>query len=62
MHSHFVLLALFAFFVSLIFSLLAKDDPNKGRIDTNRAHAHFLQLAAPADRRDAQTSGATAIF
>ena len=26
MRSHFVLLALFAFFVSLIFALLAKDD------------------------------------
>jgi hypothetical protein len=27
MHSHFLLLALFAFFVSLIFALLAKDAP-----------------------------------
>lgn len=26
MHSHFVLLALFAFFVSLVFATLAKDD------------------------------------
>ena len=29
MRSHFILLALFAFFVSLVFSLLAKDDPNE---------------------------------
>ena len=27
MRSHFLLLTLFAFFVSLVFSLLAKDDP-----------------------------------
>ena len=27
MRSHFVLLTLFAFFVSLVFALLAKDDP-----------------------------------
>jgi hypothetical protein len=27
MRSHFLLLALFAFFVSLVFSVLAKDDP-----------------------------------
>ncbi len=27
MHSHFVLLVLFAFFVSLIFAVIAKDDP-----------------------------------
>lgn len=27
MRSHILLLALFAFFVSLVFSLLAKDDP-----------------------------------
>jgi heme A synthase len=26
MHSHFLLLVLFAFFVSLVFALLAKDD------------------------------------
>jgi hypothetical protein len=26
MHSHFLLLALFAFFVSLVFALIAKDD------------------------------------
>jgi heme/copper-type cytochrome/quinol oxidase subunit 4 len=29
MRSHFLLLALFAFFVSLVFSLLAKDDPRE---------------------------------
>lgn len=29
MRSHFLLLALFAFFVSLVFSLLAKDDLNE---------------------------------
>jgi heme/copper-type cytochrome/quinol oxidase subunit 4 len=29
MESHFVLLALFAFFVSLVFALLAKDDPRE---------------------------------
>jgi hypothetical protein len=29
MRSHFLLLALFAFFVSLVFSLLAKDDPKE---------------------------------
>ncbi len=27
MHSHFLLLVIFAFFVSLIFSVIAKDDP-----------------------------------
>ena len=27
MHSHFLLLTLFAFFVSLVFALLAKDEP-----------------------------------
>ena len=27
MHSHFLLLVLFAFFVSLVFALLSKDDP-----------------------------------
>ncbi len=26
MHSHFVLLALFAFFVSLVFAMIARDD------------------------------------
>ena len=29
MRSHFLLLALFAFFVSLVFSLIAKDDPKE---------------------------------
>jgi hypothetical protein len=29
MRSHFLLLALFAFFVSLVFSLLAKDEPKE---------------------------------
>ena len=29
MRSHFLLLTLFAFFVSLVFSLLAKDDPKE---------------------------------
>ena len=29
MHSHFFLLVLFAFFVSLVFALLAKDDPKE---------------------------------
>ena len=29
MRSHFLLLALFAFFVSLVFALLAKDDPRE---------------------------------
>jgi hypothetical protein len=29
MRSHFLLLTLFAFFVSLVFSLLAKDDPQE---------------------------------
>lgn len=29
MRSHFLLLAIFAFFVSLVFSLLAKDDPQE---------------------------------
>jgi hypothetical protein len=29
MHSHFLLLVLFAFFVSLVFALLAKDDPKE---------------------------------
>ncbi|HEY6211028.1 MAG TPA: hypothetical protein VIW45_02030 [Vicinamibacterales bacterium] len=29
MHSHIVLLALFAFFVSLIFAVIAKDDPKE---------------------------------
>jgi hypothetical protein len=29
MESHFVLLALFAFFVSLVFALLARDDPRE---------------------------------
>ena len=29
MQSHFLLLALFAFFVSLIFALLSKDDPKE---------------------------------
>ena len=29
MHSHFLLLVLFAFFVSLVFALLAKDDPTE---------------------------------
>ena len=29
MQSHFVLLALFAFFVSLVFAVLAKDDPRE---------------------------------
>lgn len=29
MHSHLALLALFAFFVSLVFALLAKDDPRE---------------------------------
>jgi hypothetical protein len=29
MRSHFALLALFAFFVALVFSLLAKDDPKE---------------------------------
>jgi len=29
MRSHFLLLALFALFVSLVFSLLAKDDPKE---------------------------------
>lgn len=29
MHSHLVLLVLFAFFVSLIFSVIAKDDPRE---------------------------------
>jgi heme A synthase len=29
MHSHFLLLVLFAFLVSLVFALLAKDDPKE---------------------------------
>jgi hypothetical protein len=29
MHSHLLLLALFAFFVSLVFALLSKDDPRE---------------------------------
>ena len=29
MHSHFVLLVLFAFFVSLVFSVIAKDEPRE---------------------------------
>jgi hypothetical protein len=29
MHSHVLLLALFAFFVSLVFALLSKDDPRE---------------------------------
>ena len=27
MHSHFLLLAMFAFFVSLVFAVIAKDEP-----------------------------------
>jgi hypothetical protein len=29
LHSHFLLLVLFAFFVSLVFSVIAKDDPKE---------------------------------
>ena len=29
MHSHFLLLALFAFFVSFVFALIAKDEPRE---------------------------------
>ena len=29
MHSHFALLVLFAFFVSLVFAVIAKDDPKE---------------------------------
>jgi hypothetical protein len=29
MHSHFFLLVLFAFFVSLVFAVIAKDDPRE---------------------------------
>jgi hypothetical protein len=29
MHSHFLLLVVFAFFVSLIFAVIAKDDPRE---------------------------------
>ena len=29
MHSHFVLLVAFAFFVSLVFAVIAKDDPRE---------------------------------
>ena len=29
MHSHFLLLVLFAFFVSLVFAVIAKDDPRE---------------------------------
>ena len=45
MHSHFLLLALFAFFVSLVFSLLAKDDPKEQVRFGGMMFAAFLAAA-----------------
>jgi hypothetical protein len=45
MQSHFVLLSLFAFFVSLIFALLSKDDPKEQLRFGGALFAGFLVAA-----------------
>lgn len=46
MHSHFLLLVLFAFFVSLVFALLAKDDPKEQLRFGGMMFAGFVGAAA----------------